>query len=238
MSYLRGMALGVLLVPAILLLSAADKEPAKFISSGSYKGGTATAGMRLDGVRFGRQGSATRMVLDLGKTDGSAADKHPVYSVEYREFPYRLIIRLDGVGFDGQTRVQNSPALPFSVVTAPDGGVKELQVFLSGPSEFKVIEIDDPAKLSIDVRPLKADIPHIYSVQVMGPANAAEAYALLEQGSFPEDYSPEVVVMGNVVVVEQTFSSASEAARMDKLLQEMGYACIINERRGNELPQV
>ena len=56
--------------------------------------------------------------------------------------------------------------------------------------------------------------------------------------SFPDGFLPDAVVMGNVVVVEQTFTSASEAARMDRMLQEMGYTCIINERRGNELPQV
>jgi hypothetical protein len=238
MSYFRGIALSVPLALAFLLLSAAEKEPAKFITGGSFTGGTSRADMHLDGVRFGKQSEATRMVLDFSKSDGSAADKHPVYSVEYREFPYRLVIRLEGMDFDAKTKVQNTPAMPFSVVATPAGGIKELQVFLSGPSEFKVIEIDDPAKLSIDVRPLKADVPHIYSVQVNGPVNAAEAYALLEQGSFPDGYSPAVVVMGNIVVVEQIFSSASEAARMNKLLQELGYACIINERRGNELPQV
>ncbi|MCB1221304.1 MAG: hypothetical protein H7A35_16545 [Planctomycetales bacterium] len=238
MSYQRGIALAVLLALSVLLCSAGEKPPAEFISSGTFNGGTSRGGMLLEGVRFGRQGNATRMVLDLAKSDGSAADKHPVYSVEYREFPYRLVIRLEGVSFSDKTKVQSSPALPFSVVTPPDGSIKELQVFLSGPSEFKVIEIDDPAKLSIDVRPLKSDIPNIYSVQLTGPANAAEAYALIEQGSFPDGFLPDAVVMGNVVVVEQTFTSASEAARMDRMLQEMGYTCIINERRGNELPQV
>ncbi|MCB1217213.1 hypothetical protein KDL44_07460 [bacterium] len=238
MRYSRGIALAILLALSVLLCSAGEKPPAEYISNGAFKGGSSKADMLLEGVRFGRQGNATRMVLDLAKSDGSAADKHPVYSVEYREFPYRLVMRVEGLSFNESTKVQNSPALPFSVVTAPGGGIKELQVFLSGPSEFKVIEIDDPAKLSIDVRPLKTDIPNIYSVQLTGPANAAEAYALIEQGSFPEGFQPEAVVMGNVVVVEQTFSSAGEAAQMDGLLQEMGYTCIINERRGNELPQV
>ncbi len=238
MSYQRGIALGIMLALSILLCGAADKKPAEFTSIGSFKGGSSKSGMLLEGVRFGRQGKATRMVLDLAMTDGSAATKHPVYTVEYREFPYRLVIRLEGVNFSPATKVQSSPALPFSVVTPPDGSIKEFQVFLGGPSEFKVIEIDDPAKLSIDVRPIGTDIPNIYSVQLTGPANAAEAYALIEQGSFPEGFMPEAVVMGSVVVVEQIFSSASEAARMDRMLQEMGYTCIINERRGNELPQV
>lgn len=238
MRYERGIALSMLLALSILLCSAAEKAPAQFIGSGAFTGGTSTEGMLLEGVRFGRQGPATRMVLDLAMADGSAAQKHPVYSIEYREFPYRLVVRLEGVSFSKDTSVQNSPALPFSVVTPPDGSIKELQIFLSGPSEFKVIEIDDPAKLSIDVRPATAEVPRIYSVQIMGPANAAEAYALIEQGSFPAGFQPEAVVMGNVVVVEQIFTSASEAARMDSALREMGYTCIINERRGNELPQV
>jgi len=123
------------------------------------------------------------------------------------------------------------------VVTREDGTIKEMQVFLAGPSEFKVIEIDGPAKLSIDVRPLSLTVPPIYTVQVTGSYTASEAYALVERGEFPQGFEPQVLVLGDVVVVEQAFPDASSAAAMDAALRDMGYASVINERRGDELPQ-
>jgi hypothetical protein len=46
-----------------------------------------------------------------------------------------------------------------------------------------------------------------------------------------------VLVLGQYVVVEQAFTEPAAAARMDAALRDLGYACVINERRGNELPE-
>ena len=237
-------ALLVFLYAAALAQEAAlpQKAPATFQRSGSFTGGIAETKLLLSGVRFGAQGDATRMVLDfegVAAEDGSQppADRHPVYSIEYREFPYRLVMHFEGLTFDPDATVQQKPALPFSIITPPDGSIKEIQVFLPGPCEFKVIEIDDPAKLSIDVRQIESEVPEIYTVQVTDPQTAEEAYALIESGQFPEGYRPDALVMGDVVVVEQPFLSAERAADMDAKLRSMGYASVINARRGDELPQ-
>ena len=237
-------ALAGLLAPALLLMLSAAPEvkPAEYKAGGSFAGGSSTSGMALVGVRFGVYPDFTRMVLDLENVDPemklrSPATTHPFYRVEYCEFPYRLVISLAGVRLDPQADIQSEPALPFSVITKTDLAIKQMQVFLSGPSEFKVIEIDDPAKLSIDIRPRVAAVPSVFTVQLTGPATAAEAFALVEQGRFPPGYAPDVLVLGKVVVVEQAFKDAAAAAEIDSALHEMGYATVINERRGSELPQ-
>jgi hypothetical protein len=209
----------------------APKPPAQFTSSAGFSGGLATDTVALTGVRFGEVDGAKRMVLDFGE-----ARLHPHYTVEYRQYPYRLIARFSGLRLADSPQVQSKGALPFSLVTAPDGTVKELQVFLGGPSEFKVIEVDDPAKLAIDVRRHAQEVPTVYAVQLTAPQNAAEAFALAEGGQFPAGYAPEVLVVGQLVVVEQAFTEASAAAEMDAALRKMGYASAINERGGNELP--
>ncbi|MCC7477663.1 hypothetical protein IT575_04310 [bacterium] len=215
--------------------------PRQFKDSGSFSGGSATQNTVLSSIRFGKPDDATRMVLDFEQQSpgGLRADAaaHPVYSVEYREFPYRLVIRMEGTTFDADAYVQSSPALPFSIVTPPDGRIKEMQVYLPWPAEFKVIEVDDPAKLAIDVRRNpKAKIPTVYAVQIMAELSPEQAYALVEESEFPEDYLPAVLVLGDVVVVEQSFTDPAKAAEIDNSLREMGYSSSINERQGNELP--
>lgn len=229
------------LLVLFLVLAAAEKPPAQFTSSDSFSGGVATDDVALTSVRFGSHSGFTRMVLDLSRrsADGSLrdADVHPLYSVRYEQFPYRLVISLQDVWFDPDVEVGAKPALPFTVIAREDGSIKEMQVFLPNPAEFKVIEIDDPAKLCIDVRPQARDVPVIYTVQIMGDYTATEAYALVEQANFPAGYRPAALVLGDLVVIEQAFTNADTAAQMDAALKEMGYACVINERRGNELPQ-
>jgi hypothetical protein len=229
------------LLVLFLVLAAADKPPAQFTSSGSFSGGVATDDVALTSVRFGSHSDYTRMVLDLARRTSSGAlvdaNMHPLYSVRYELFPYRLVINLQDVWFDPDVEVGARPALPFTVVARENGTIKEMQVFLPSPSEFKVIEIDDPAKLCIDIRPQRGDVPVIYTVQITGHYTATEAYALVEQGNFPAGYQPSALVLGDLVVIEQAFTNAVTAAQMDAALKEMGYACVINERRGNELPQ-
>jgi len=238
---MKGTLSAALLMAAVLCLwGAASEGPAQYRTAGAITGGIATEGLAVSGVRFGEHSSYTRMVLDLEATSGNGrrpAVAHPVYRVEYYEYPYRLVVSLSGVHFDNSAFVNSKPALPFSVITEETGELKQLQVFLPGPCEFKVIEIDDPAKLCIDIRQRSISVPEVYTVQVTGPADAAEAFALVERGRFPEGFRPYALVVGDVVVVEQAFTNASAAARMDAALREMGYASVINERRGDELPR-
>ncbi|MDQ3024263.1 MAG: hypothetical protein M3R04_07785 [bacterium] len=222
------------------------RPPAQYKSGGAFKGGSAKAYTVIDGIRFGTQegGGAMRMVLDFDEWDGTPsgirrpATAHPGYSVELLPYPYRLVIRMNQTMFDSHAKVMSSPALPFSVVAEDNGMVKEMQVFLSGPSEFKVIEVDDPAKLSIDVRSLgSATATTVFTVQLTDPHSPEEAFALVEQGSFPDGFKPRVLVLGSLVIVEGVYTDMREAVKMDASLRSMGYACVINERPGNELPQ-
>jgi hypothetical protein len=225
--------------------AAPPKPPAQYKRAGSFTGGLASGYTVISGIRFGKQddGASTRMVLDLDSCNSTMGERrpaaqHPKYSIELVPYPYRLVVRLEQTFFDPQAPVMNKPALPFSIVANDGGPVKEIQIFLQGPAEFKVIEIDDPAKLSIDVRPLKdASVPTIYTVQVTDARTPEEAYALVEQGTFPEGFRPQVLVLGNLVVVEQAFMDARSAVQMDASLRSMGYSSVINERRGSELPQ-
>ena len=41
----------------------------------------------------------------------------------------------------------------------------------------------------------------------------------------------------DLVVVEQVILDPANASKLDAALRDMGYASVINERRGNELPQ-
>jgi hypothetical protein len=242
---MNGLRLGWrVLLPALCILSvtvaasaqegsgAPPRPPAEFTASGGFAGGKAGIAATLTGVRFGKVDNATRMVLDFGE-----ATVHPEYTFEIKQFPYRLVAHFSRLTLASAPNVQQKGALPFSIVTTPDGLVKELQIFLPGPVEYKIIEIDDPAKLSIDVRRTKADVPDIYTVQLTAPQTAAEAYALAEHGQFPEGFKPEVLVIGQFVVLEQAFTEPAAAAAMDSALREMGYASVINERGGAELPQ-
>ena len=43
---------------------------------------------------------------------------------------------------------------------------------------------------------------------------------------------------GETVVVEQVFFDSAQAAQMDSELRAMGFSTMINERQGNELPQM
>lgn len=233
------LALPVIFVLALAEIAQAEgdvsspaKPPAQYTSNGEFAGGDPAVTSVLTGVRFGKIDGATRMVLDLGD-----AKTHPDYHFELKAFPFRLVARFTGVTLASAPKVQQNGALPFSVVTSPDGLVKELQIFLAGPSEFKVIEVDEPAKLAIDVRSISAVVPDIYTVQLTAPQSAAEAFALVEQGKFPEGFNPEVLVIGQFIVVEQAFTEPAAAAAMDSALRASGYASVINERNGAELPQ-
>lgn len=239
---------GILSLPLIAALfslcsaAAAPKPPAQFIAAGRFSGGSESVQAVVSGIRFGAYDDFKRMVLDLEEPGPSGqrrpASAHPAYRVEYAVFPYRLVITLVNTTFEPSTAVQSKPAMPFSVI-AEEGSreLREMQVFLPGPSEFKVIEIDDPAKICIDVRSAPAPaVPTVYTVQVMDATTPEQAFALVEAGRWPAGFAPQVLVLGATTVLEQAFTDPAEAARCDDALRAMGYQSVINERRGNELP--
>lgn len=241
---MKGILALPLLAAAVILCGAAaePKAPAQFISGGKFSGGDQAVQAIVSGIRFGAYEDFTRMVVDLDQLDPAGkrgpALGHPAYQVEYAAYPYRLVMKAANTSFDLKAPVQSKPALPFSVVAEAKGGkLRELQVFLPGPAEFKVIEIDDPAKICIDIRRVKqAAIPTVYTVQVTNADTPERAYAMADAGTWPAGFSPQVLVLGSTVVLEQAFTDPEAAAHCDDALRAMGYDSVINERRGNELP--
>src|SRR5690349_11124165 len=73
------------------------KPPAEFKTEGSFSGGAATAPVGLTGIRFGEVDGAKRMVLDFG-----TATQHPQYSLEYKQFPYRLVATFGNLTLSGE----------------------------------------------------------------------------------------------------------------------------------------
>ncbi|HEM46923.1 MAG TPA: hypothetical protein ENO23_07750, partial [Alphaproteobacteria bacterium] len=78
---------------ALAQAGAAEKPPAEYQIAGAFTGGTLTEGLVLEGIRFGTHSGFTRMVLDFEHDGGGGAADHPVYSVSYHQYPFRLVLR-------------------------------------------------------------------------------------------------------------------------------------------------
>jgi len=226
---------------------AAPKEPprppAEFKSEGEFTGGTKDSGFAIEAIRFGKHPDFTRIVLDLLEENPTDKFKfiparvHPVYRIEYKPFPYRVNVFLTGVKFLNSTRVDKDAALPFSLVTPPDNVVKQMTFFLPGPSLFKVMEVDDPAKIVIDVKPVEgAKVPTVYALSILDVADVEGAFKLVEEGKFPPKFHPSVVVLGSAFFVEDVYTSLSDATEISADLEKAGFETLISERAGNELP--
>lgn len=232
---------------------AAPKEPprppAEYKSEGEFTGGTKDTGFSIEAVRFGKHEDFTRIVFDLleenpaEKFNRFPAQAHPVYRIEYKEFPYRVNVFFTGVKFLNSTRVDREAAVPFSLVTPPDNSVKQMTFFLPGPCLFKVIEIDDPAKIAIDVKPIAdAKIPTVYALGILNVPDVETAFKGVEgrgfegKGKFPDKFHPSVVVLGSAFFVEDVYTSLGEATEVSADLEKAGYETLVSERAGNELP--
>jgi len=238
-----GTTLALITAAALLGAAAAQeaKPPAQYKKAGSFSGGNELPGCVLSSIRFGKHPDFHRIVLDFSVGQAGKvvdAPRHPPYRVEYREFPYRLKIVLEGVKYSETARVDTAHALPLSIVTKADNEIQLAEVFLQGPALFKVIEIDDPAKLAIDVKYLPYEpIPTVYAVQLQGVKDVQMAFTLLTSGEFPAGFRPDVIVIGNAVFVENCYLALEEAAAAVASLGEAGYPALVIERRGDELPR-
>jgi hypothetical protein len=106
------------------------------------------------------------------------------------------------------------------------------------PAVFKVIEIDDPAKLSLDIKLATGEsIPNVFAVQLQGIDGVERAFELVEGSELPLEYKPDVLVLGNAVFVEAIYFTLKEAAEVAGKLEKAGFSTLVSERRGNELPR-
>jgi hypothetical protein len=221
--------------------AAPQKAPAQFKTSGAFSGGAKLAGSVLDGIRFGKHPDFMRVVFDFSVESGgkrTGAPSHPSYKIEYKKFPYRFKITLEGVKYAEDAVVQSVDAIPFSIVTSSDNTIQIMELFVPGPAMFKVIEVDDPAKLSLDIKFLPNEpVPTVWAVQLQDVKDVQSAFKLLNAGGFPEGFEPDILVIGNSVYVEGIYLTLDAAAQAVAKLDDMGIPAIVAERKGSELPR-
>ncbi len=241
----RGASAGVIL-GCILLVSFIStayavaqprKAPAQYKSSGHFAGGSELPGCVLTGIRFGKHSGFLRIVLDFS-VGNNGAPKHPPYRIEYRTFPYRFRITFEGVKYAEDAHVDTLHAVPLSIVTNAENDIQLMEMFITGPALFKVIEVDDPAKLALDVKFLPNEaVPVVYAVQLQDIADVQTAFSLINRGDLPQGFAPDIIVIGNSVFVEDTYLTLEEAAAVVARLDDAGYPAMVTERLGNELPR-
>ena len=233
-------SLGCILAVSALTVNAAaqpQKAPAQYKSSGHFSGGSELPGCVLTGIRFGKHTGFLRIVLDFS-VGSSGAPKHPPYRVEYRTFPYRFCITFEGVAYAEDAHVDTLNAVPLSIVTNAENDIQLMEMFITGPALFKVIEVDDPAKLALDVKYLPNEaIPIVYAVQLQDVGDVQTAFALIAREDLPDGFDPDVIVIGNAVFVEDTYLTLDEAVAIVSRLDDAGYPAMVTERLGNELPR-
>jgi len=235
------LGLGCMLAVSALAITSSSSEPqkapAQYKSSGYFSGGSGLPGCVLTGIRFGKHAGFLRIVLDFNVGDGGAP-KHPPYRVEYRAFPYRFYITFEGVKYAEDARVDTLNAVPLSIVTNAENDIQLMEMFITGPALFKVIEVDDPAKLALDVKYLPSEtIPVVYAVQLQDVGDVQTAFSLVAREDLPDGFDPDVIVIGNAVFVEDTYLTLEEALAVVSRLDDAGYPAMVTERLGNELPR-
>ena len=230
----------ILAVSALVAVNAAaqpQKAPAQYKSSGHFSGGSELPGCVLTGIRFGKHSGFLRIVLDFS-VGSTGAPKHPSYRIEYRTFPYRFRITFEGVKYAEDARVDTLNAVPLSIVTNAENDIQLMEMFITGPALFKVIEVDDPAKLALDVKFLPDEtVPIVYAVQLQDVGDVQTAFALVNSEDLPDGFGPDVIVIGNAVFVEDTYLTLEEAVAIVSRLDDAGYPAMVTERLGNELPR-
>lgn len=216
--------------------------PAQYKREGYFAGGKPLEGAVLSGIRFGKHSDFLRAVFDLSQVqDGkiTGAPWHPVYKIEYRKYPYRFRIEFQGVKYLETSKIGTEHALPLTIVTTPDNTIKIIEIFINKPALFKVIEVDDPAKLALDIKTVNDEvIPKVFAVQLKDVDDVETAFKLLDGNALPEGVNADVLVVGNAVFVEAVFLSLEEAAETAALLEKNGFTTLISERMGNELPRL
>jgi hypothetical protein len=218
-------------------------EPAQYKDAGFFEGGKVENGLVLTGIRFGKHPDFRRVVIEFGIPDRDNPGKtippavHPKYKVEYRSCPYRFTITFAGVGSLDDTYVQKKDALPFSLVSNKDGNVKQLEIFITKPAMFKVIEVDDPARLAIDIKyKTDVEVPIVNVVQVIGIDSVERAFELIETNRFPESFKPQIVVIGDKFFVEGIYDTFDQAITVSSELEKLNFSTIISERKGSAFP--
>ncbi|MCD6118989.1 hypothetical protein J7K50_04020 [bacterium] len=218
------------------------KTPAEFKDSGYFAGGKVDNGIMVTGFRFGKHPDFRRIVIDFGVVDRESGrivqtEVLPKYKVEYRTCPYRYSITFSGVNYYDDAIVQRKNALPFSLVADSHGRVMQLEFFITRPAMFKVIEVDDPARLALDIKfKNNVDIPRINVVQVIGIESVERAFELLDTGRFPECFEPQIVVIGDKFFIEGIYDTFERAVQVSAELEKFNFSTIISERKGNAFP--
>ena len=207
------------------------------------EGGEATDGQQISRVELGGQGGGERITINL---QGEAGLPPGAFEVAYLEYPYRLVVTLNGVrsfpGAEGLAGIKGE--LVKSVYRMPtlDDSAERLVITLSGPVELSVQEQNDPPGILIDLRTAAA------------PAGLKPLY-FLNSASYP--FGEEVGVIegmlkwemeleawiipdrtGNLVVSTGGFESEAEALIVKgQIFEALGIDMVVEFRGPGDLPQ-
>ena len=228
------------------LISSASALAGPWTSPGkTLAGGKPGVTAVIEQIRFGRHPSFHRTVLDLASGKAGEAHGflklHPRYSIEYREFPSRLNIYFEDVYVEPSTKVMSDAQLPFELISDRSGKVVKLTLFLPGPSEFRVIEVDDPAKLAIDIRPATetGEQKKIYAIQVYGFASLDDALRVFSSGQLDRRMFDLFVVEGTPLI-EAALTDYQLASKLALQIEDElpGVKVVVSERRADSLPVI
>jgi len=138
-------------------VSAAGSTEGPFVASPEMSGGSGSAADTLLAVRYGTHEDYERVVLDLG-TGSDAASALPAWSLMSPTGDGLLRVKLTSVS---ATRVSDGKfddvlLKNFHVVRGPDGGMF-VDIFASKAFTYRVIELENPARLAVDFK--TSDMP-------------------------------------------------------------------------------
>ena len=230
-----------------------DQEEVYLCQPAVIQGGTVTDGKDLRNIRWGRHEEFERFVLDIHhgtyEEAGPPAEKPCWFEVEYQLYPPRFVITLMGVRArraeyarpDGSCLIRDIYSLPF----LDDSGL-QFALELKQPVKFEVFELEDPARIVLDIKPLpeaekrEKEWPVRYSVRTTteySPERAGhvENIALIreELGHMNiEDVRILRAEDGKLLVEAGLFRTRSAAEeKLEKLEEEMADISFFIERR-------
>ena len=218
-----------------------------FIHEGIVRGGQIYDPIHVNGLRWGKHAGFERLVMDIYKFVGYAEQGPPIvtphrFEVAYEHYPFRLVFTLftvqsfsaEKINFSETDLIQNFYPLPYW----GDEGVK-ITIVLNGPIEFEVFELHNPAKIVIDLRPMKpVDWPDVYSLRT-APAEPIELFGNLEEEIFHVT-GKEVRVLeaegGGYLVEEGYYATKKEAEERREILKKKGLSLVIENRGPLDIP--
>ncbi len=253
-----GLRAMVTLVAVILLLWAPALSPAQtikaavgkqeiYIDSGTVTGGVASNVMDLNNVRFARHPDFERLIIDVQQLwERVPADKPSVFSVDYEQYPFRLVVTLDSVRFEVSAHFpdfRNSDYISgMYSLPAYDWGNVNWSIALKKPVKYEVYELHQPGRIVIDIKggDLAADkFPPVYSLRTRSAEFNYKYLTNLEE-RLSEFQAKKVRILrsqnNKYMIEEGYYYTRQEARKRQKLFASKGIALFIEKRQADQIP--